>query len=140
MKRQAAGNDKERHVLGIGLCDAGEGILDAGSRLRGEHAVLLAALDAGIAVGNADADALLPAEDRADVDGGARFDDRIARITRQEIGLLALENFGNDRSAIHGLHSPRTDVSIIGPIRSAVPCANSGTAGTGPFLRPELLL
>ncbi len=60
-QRDTAGDDKHRHVLRIRLGDAGECVLDAGTGLGAEHAVALAALDAAIAVGNADADALLPA-------------------------------------------------------------------------------
>ena len=80
-QRQASGKDEKRHVLGKGLRDPGKGVLDARPGLGGEHAVSLAALDARIAVGNADADALLPAQDRADVDCRTGFDHRIARIT-----------------------------------------------------------
>jgi hypothetical protein len=105
-ERQAAGNHQERHILGIGLGDAGKGILDARPGLRGEYAVRFAAFDPRIAVSDADADALLPAQDRTDVDGGAGLDDRIAWVTRQEFGPLALENVGNHCSAIHNLRSP----------------------------------
>ena len=105
-QRQPAGDDKQRHVLRIGLRDAGEGIFDARSGLGGEHAILLAAFDARITVGDADADAFLPAQDRADVDCRTGFDHRIARIAGQEFGTLTLENFGNDRSAVHGVRSP----------------------------------
>ena len=100
-QRHAAGHDQQRHVLGVGLGDARERVLDAGPGLGGEHAVLLAALDARIAVGDADADALLPAQDRADVDRRARLDHLIARITGEKFGAFALENFGNDFGAIH---------------------------------------
>ncbi len=85
-----------RHVLGKGLRDAGEGILDAGPGLGGEHAVALAAFDARIAVGDADADALLPAENRTNIERGARLDQGIARIAGEKLGSLALEDFGND--------------------------------------------
>ena len=105
-QRQAAGNDEQGNVLGIGLGDAGKGVLDAGTGLGGEHAVALAALDARIAVGNADADALLTAQDRANVDRRAGLDHGIARIAGQEFRALALENFGNDFGAIHGFRLP----------------------------------
>ena len=105
-QRQAAGNNEKGNVLGIGLSDAGEGVLDARPGLGGEHAIALAALDAGIAVGNADADALLTAQDRANVDRRARFDHGIAWITGKELRTLALENFGNDFGAIHGFWLP----------------------------------
>ncbi len=49
-----------------------------------------------IAVGDADADALLPAQDRTDVERGAGLDQRIARIAGEEFGALALEDFGDD--------------------------------------------
>ncbi len=125
-QRQPAGDDKQRHVLGIGLRDAGKGIFDARSGLGGEHAILLAALDARIAVGDADADALLPAQDRADVDCRAGLDHRIARIAGEEFGALALENFGNDlrRHSWRSLPVPDVYGAIIGPIRSAAPCTS----------------
>ena len=54
-----------------------------------------------IAVGDADADALLPAQDRPDVDRGAGLDQRVARIAGQKFRALALEDFGNDSGAVH---------------------------------------
>jgi hypothetical protein len=63
-QRQPRRDQQHRHVLGIGLRDAWERVLDAGAGLRREHAVHLGALDAAIAVRQADADALLPAQDR----------------------------------------------------------------------------
>ena len=74
-----------------------------GPCLGGEYAILLAALDAGIAVGHADADALLPAQDGPDVERGAGLDQRIARIAGEELGSLAPENFGDDGGAVHVL-------------------------------------
>ena len=71
ISRKPGRDDEQRHVLGIGLRDAGKGILDARSLLSGEYAVLPAAANAAEAVGHADADALLPAEDRTDIDLGA---------------------------------------------------------------------
>jgi hypothetical protein len=100
-QRQPGRNDQQRHVLGIGLGDARKGVLDPRTRLRREHAVALAALDAGIAVGHADTDSLLPAQDGTDVERGARFDQRVARVAGEELGPLALENFGNERGAVH---------------------------------------
>jgi len=100
-QRQAARHDQERHVLRIGLGHARIRVLDAGAGLGREHAVLLAALDAAIAVGEADADALLAAQDRPDAERGARLDDLVARIARQEFRALALEDFGDDLCAFH---------------------------------------
>ena len=105
-ERQAAGDDQHRHILCIGLGDAGECVLDAGPACAREHAVPLATLDAGIAVGEADADALLPAQDRADVERRARLDDRVARIAGEELRALALEDFGDDLRAVHARFSP----------------------------------
>src|SRR6185295_20395395 len=64
---------------------------------------LLAALDAAVAVGEADADALLPAQDRPDIQRRARLDDLVARIAGEEFGALALEDFCNDLRAVHGV-------------------------------------
>ena len=58
--------------------------------------------DAAIAVGDADADALLPAEDRANVDRRAGLDDLIARIAGEKFSALDLEDLGNDFGAVHG--------------------------------------
>ena len=80
----------------------GIGVLDAGTGLRGEHAVLLAALDAAVTVGKAHADALLPAQDGPDAKRRARLDDLVARIARQEFRPLALDDFGYDRRPVHG--------------------------------------
>src|SRR5215831_17440011 len=107
-QRQPGRNDQERDVLGKGLGNAGEGVLDAGSGLGGEYAVALAALDAGIAVRQADAHALLPAQDRTDVERGAGLDQRIAGITGEELRSLAPEDFGDDGGAVHGLSLPWT--------------------------------
>jgi hypothetical protein len=101
-QRKSRGDDEKRHVLGVGLRDPGERILDARTGLRGEHAVLLAALDAAVAVGEAHADALLPAQDGADVERRTRLDDRIARIAGEKIGALALEDLSDDLRAVHG--------------------------------------
>ncbi len=104
---EAGRDDQQRHVFRIGLGDAGEGVFDAGPVLGSEDAVLLAAADARIAVGHADADALLAAEDRPDVDLRAGVDQRVAGITGEEIGALALDDFSNDVGALHGELSPR---------------------------------
>jgi protein-disulfide isomerase-like protein with CxxC motif len=58
------------------------------------------------AVRHADADALLPAQDRPHVDRRTGLDQRIARITGEEFGALTLDDRGNDVGAVHEL-SPR---------------------------------
>ncbi len=110
--RKAGRNDQHRHVLGIGLGDARERVLDAGTVLGREHAVLPAAPDARIAVRHADADALLPAEDRPDVELRTGLDQRIARIARQKGGSLALEDLGDDVGTVHWLSAFRLDQTI----------------------------
>ena len=89
----------------------GEGVLDTRPGLCGEYAVALAALDAAIAVGDADADAFLPAQDRTNVERGAGLDDLIARIAGKELGTFALENFGNNFGAVHVRKPPRLVLS-----------------------------
>jgi len=101
-QRQPGRNDKERDVLGKGLGNARKGVLDAGTGLGGEYAVALAALDTGIAVRQADADALLPAQNRTDVERGAGLDQRVARIAGEELRSLAPKDFGDDGGAVHG--------------------------------------
>jgi hypothetical protein len=105
-QRQPGRNDQERDVLGKGLGDAGKGVFDAGPGLGGEYAVALAALDTGIAVRQADADALLPAQNRTDVERGAGLDQRVAGIAGEELRSLAPEDLGDDGGAIHGLVPP----------------------------------
>jgi hypothetical protein len=105
-QRQPGGNHEQRDVLGKRLGDPRKGILDAGTRLRGEYAIALAALDAGVTVRQADAHALLPAEDRANVEGGAGLDQRVARIAREKLRALAPEDFGDDGGAVHGWFLP----------------------------------
>src|SRR5262249_6062441 len=101
-QRQPGRNDQERDVLGKGLSDAGKGVLDAGTGLGGEYAVALAAPDTGIAVRQANADALLPAENRTDVERGAGLDQRVAGIAGEELRSLAPKDFGDDGGAVHG--------------------------------------
>ena len=101
-QRQTCGNDEKGDVLGKGLRHAREGVLDAGARLRSEDAVALAALDAGIAVRQADADALLPAQNRPDVERRAGLDQGVAGIARKKLGPLAPEYFCNNSSTVHG--------------------------------------
>src|SRR5499433_1558068 len=107
-QRQPGRNHQQRDVLGKGLGDARKGVLDAGSGLGGENAVALAALDAGVAVRQADADALLPAQNRTDVERGAGLDQRVAGIAGEELRSLAPEDFGDYGGAVHGLSLPWT--------------------------------
>jgi hypothetical protein len=83
-----------------GLGHAREGVLDAGAGLGCEHAVAPAAADARIAVRDAHADALLPAQDGADVELGTGLDQRVARIAGEELGALPPEDFGDDSSVL----------------------------------------
>ncbi len=99
--REARRDDQYRDVLRERLGDAGKGILDARPVLSGEDTVLPSLADAREAVGHADADALLPAEDGADVDLGAGVDQRVARIAGEEFGALALQDFGNELCTVH---------------------------------------
>ena len=57
-------------------------------------------------VREADADALLPAQNRTDVERGAGLDQRVAGIAGEELRSLAPEDFGDDGGAIHGLVPP----------------------------------
>jgi hypothetical protein len=100
-QRHAAGNDQKRDVLGKRLRHPGKGVLDAGPHLGGEDAVALAALDPGKAIGDADADALLPAQDRPDIKCRAGLDHRVTWIARQEFGAFALEDFGDNFGSVH---------------------------------------
>ena len=102
-QRQAARNDEHGNVLGKSLRDAGERVLDAGAGLRAEHAVPLSALDAAIAVGDADADAFLPAQDRTNVDRRAGLDHVIAWIAGEKFGALDFQDLGDNFGAIHGV-------------------------------------
>jgi hypothetical protein len=101
-QRQPGRNDQERDVLGKGLGDAGKRVLDAGTGLGGEYAVALAMPDTGIAVRQANADALLPAQNRTDVERGAGLDQRITGIAGEELRSLAPKDFGDDGGAVHG--------------------------------------
>ena len=100
-QRLAGRQDQHRHVLGIGLGDAGEGVLDAGAGLGGEHPVAAAAVDPAVAVGEPDADPLLAAQDRADADLRAGLDQRVAGIARQELRPLAPQDLGDRLRAVH---------------------------------------
>jgi hypothetical protein len=104
-QRQSGWNDQQRHVFGIGLGNAGKGVLNARPGLRREHTVACRRLRSAEAVGHADADPLLPAQDRAECRCGARFDQRIARVAGEEFRALALEDFGNELGAVHGSRS-----------------------------------
>jgi hypothetical protein len=100
-RRKAGRNHQHRHILGIGLRHAGEGILDPRPMLGGEDAVLLAGANAAEAVRHAHAHALLPAEDGTDVELGAGIDQRIARIAGEKLGPLALEDLCDDVGTFH---------------------------------------
>ena len=69
--------------------------------------------DARIAVRDADADALLPAQDGADVELGAGLDQRL-RIAGEEFGTLALENFATMAAPFMG----RVPFWITGGVRA----------------------
>ena len=97
----AARQDQHRHVFRIGLGDAGKGVLDAGPGLGREHADAPSAVDPAVAVGEADPDPLLAAQDGADADRRAGLDQRVARVAGEELGPLALEDFGDCLGAVH---------------------------------------
>src|ERR1700741_5116297 len=99
--RETAGNDQQRHVLGISLRYSGEGVLDSGAMLGCKHAVLSAAADSREPIGHADPNPLLATDDRSNVDRGASVDHGITGITGEKLGSLALEDFGDDFGAIH---------------------------------------
>src|SRR5262249_38325377 len=124
-ERQRRRHDHHRHILGEGLCDAREGILDARPGLRGEDTVALAAADARVPIRDSDADALLPAQNGADIERGARLDQRIARVAGEKARAFALENLGDQSSAVHGVssipHWPHFDR------RNTLPCQLTST-------------
>jgi hypothetical protein len=65
--------------------------------------------------------ALLTDDDRADVGLGGRFDDRVDRISDEELHAFSLENFRDGRRCLHGL-SPRSGSLLeIAPLRDASP-------------------
>ena len=103
VQRLAGRQDQHRHVLGIGLGDAGEGVLDAGSGLGREHPVAAAAVDPAVAVRQPDADPLLAAQDRADADLRAGLDQRVARVAGEEPGPLAPEDFRDGLGSVHAV-------------------------------------
>ena len=72
---------------------------------------------------------------RADVDRGTSLDQRIARITGEELGALALEDFGNDACTIHVSPLDGGACPGRGAARSA---AERCTADPGPFQTPRL--
>src|SRR5262249_39067438 len=105
-QRQPGRKHQQRDVLGKCLGNARKRILDARPRLRGKYAVALAALDAGIAVRHADADAFLPAENRANVERGAGLDQRVAWIAGEKLCALASEDFRDNGRPVHGWFLP----------------------------------
>src|SRR5262249_40614573 len=96
-----AGDNQQWDILRKCLRNTRESVLNAGTCLGGKHAVVLAVFDARIAVGNADANTLLPTQYRSNVQRRACFDQRITRIAREKFRTLAFENFGNDCRAVH---------------------------------------
>ena len=91
----------------------GKGVLDSRPRLRCKHAVLSAATDTRIAIGNADADTLLTTQDGADVEGGAGLDQRIARIAAEKLGTLARRISAMTAAPFMGV-SFKVDAGILG--------------------------
>ncbi len=83
-------------------CDAGKSILGARSGLHGKHADAFAIRHAGEAVGDADADALLPADYRPNPGRSRGFDQRISWITGEELHAFAFENLGDHVHDFHG--------------------------------------
>jgi len=69
--------------------------------LRREHAVLPPLADARETIRHRDARALLAAEDRTNVDLGARVDQRIARVAGKELRPLALQHLCNELRTFH---------------------------------------
>jgi hypothetical protein len=84
-----------RHRIGIGGGDPGKSIFGAGTGLHGKDADTLAIGYPGEAVGDADADSFLAADDRFDAGRGGRFDQRVGGITGEKLHAFALEDFAN---------------------------------------------
>ena len=57
----------------------------------------------GEAVGDADADPLLAADDGPDARGRRRFDKGVSRIAAEELHALAFQNLGDRVDDFHGL-------------------------------------
>ncbi len=94
-----AGDQQHRDVVAEHLGNTGKGVLDARPALHREHAGALAVGRAADAVGDPDADALLPAYDRPDAGLGTEIDQGLARIADEMLDPFRLENardgFGN---------------------------------------------
>ena len=101
LQRVTRRNNKHGHVLRKSLRHTRKSILRAGALLRYEYAVPAPAHHARETVGNAHANALLTTQDGANVDLRRRFDERIARIAREHLGALTLENFCDDVRPVH---------------------------------------
>ena len=94
-------NNQHRHVLRKGLRHAGESVLRARPLLRYKHAIPAPAHHAREAVCNTHAHALLATQYRANIYLRGRINERVARIAREHLGSLALEDFCDDVSPVH---------------------------------------
>ncbi|MGB7039627.1 MAG: beta-propeller fold lactonase family protein [Xanthobacteraceae bacterium] len=101
LERKAASDNQQRDILRKDLRNARESVLDAGPCLGREHAVAFAAFDARIAVGDTDANTLLPTQYRSNVQRRTCFDQRIAWIAGEKLRTVAFKNFGNNCGAVH---------------------------------------
>ena len=78
--RRAAGDDDERHALGVRLSNRAERVLDARTVLAAKHGDLIAGAQATDRVGHGATDALLAHDERTYVDCGSRLRERIQRV------------------------------------------------------------
>ena len=74
------GQQKNRNGIRVGRGDAGESVFGARAGLHGKDADALAVGDPGEAVGDADADSFLTANDGLDARRSSGFDQRVGWI------------------------------------------------------------
>ena len=86
------GQDQHWDGIRVGRSHAREGIFCARAILHGKHANPLTVGNARKAVGDADADALLPAQNGPDPNSRCRIDQRCGRVGAEKLYPFALQN------------------------------------------------
>ena len=104
---------QHRRGIGVGGSDAGVGVLGPGSVLHGEYADVIAVADAAKAIGDADPDPFLAADDGPDAPQRGCFDHRCCGEARKVLDTLPFENLGY---GFNGIQWGRLLISVLAGI------------------------
>ncbi len=131
MKRDAAGEEEDRDVIGGGLGDTAEGVLGAGLILHGDDTEALAVAGAAEAIGGHDGASFVSEGDRADALLGDGFDQGVGGEAGHPLDAFALEDLGDEFVAVHGVLASGCGGGFAAP-RKERGCIVGGVRGEGP--------